>query len=69
MLEKWRLQKNLTLEQVDDALGWSKGMTAKYEGVSLTQVPISDLYRLVRLYGVDPKELVEIVSAATKIRK
>lgn len=69
MLEKWRLQKNLTHEQVDDALGWSKGMSANYETVSLTQVPISDLYKLIRLYGIDPKEMIEIVSAVTKIRK
>jgi transcriptional regulator with XRE-family HTH domain len=59
LLVKWRLAKNLSREQVEQALGFPGNTIERMEREGITGLPPTQLHKLASLYEVELDEVLE----------
>lgn len=60
-LKQWRSRAGLDAEIADQALAFEAGRIARYEEAGLARVPLCELMRMARLYGVPDAEFLEAI--------
>lgn len=60
-LKQWRGRAGLDVGIADQALAFESGRIARYEQAGLARVPLCELMRMARLYGVPDDEFLEAI--------
>lgn len=60
-LKQWRGRAGLDFGMADQTLAFESGRVARYEQVGLARVPLCELMRIVRLYGVPSDDFLEAI--------
>lgn len=69
MLINWRIRAGYSIDEAEEALKYQVGKVQDYEERGLSNIPLCEIGRIVKLYEVSGVELMEIILLETaKVR-